>query len=436
MRVRWGRVFFLLFLIGGGIYWFRHRSHEPRPAPPPPEVSGPAPQPVPPTPPDTGAGTTPDASASGEVPPGETSSSEAGPPSGEGTEPAPSDEPQGPPAEERPLRALQGPAAIRTQTITLTAGGKRYAVQVARVRLDSARLVLGLAGRRVGTAESLADIAKRYGAVTAINGSYFDAYTSGPVKVPHHTLIAGGEVVHKGNIGTLLGFTADSFPNMGRLPLKIIGALDGSYKHPDNWWAYWLNRLPSTPDTAILFTPHWGQATGVADGVQITVSGGRIAGIGGGSQRIPRDGFVLYLRGRETSLLDRLTVGRACEYRVVREDGSDLGDWKPIQEAVGAGPRLLTDGEITVDPGAEAFSHEKILTLSASRSMAGLTDDGWLILATSTGTVREMADVMKALGARDAMSLDGGASSGLWVRGRYLTTPGRLISNALLVLNP
>ena len=47
----------------------------------------------------------------------------------------------------------------------------------------------------------------------------------------------------------------------------------------------------------------------------------------------------------------------------------------------------------------------------------------------------QMADVMKALGAWNAMNLDGGASSGLWARGRYLTTPGRPISNALLVLD-
>ena len=41
---------------------------------------------------------------------------------------------------------------------------------------------------------------------------------------------------------------------------------------------------------------------------------------------------------------------------------------------------------------------------------------------------------MKALGCRDAMNLDGGASSGLFFRGAYLTRPGRDISNGLLVM--
>jgi exopolysaccharide biosynthesis protein len=64
----------------------------------------------------------------------------------------------------------------------------------------------------------------------------------------------------------------------------------------------------------------------------------------------------------------------------------------------------------------------------------GVTEDGWLLLATTTATVSQLARVMHALHAKDAMNLDGGASSGLWVRGKYLRRPGRAISNALLIL--
>jgi len=46
----------------------------------------------------------------------------------------------------------------------------------------------------------------------------------------------------------------------------------------------------------------------------------------------------------------------------------------------------------------------------------------------------QLAQTMKALGCRDAMNLDGGASSGLFHRDTYLTRPGRDIPNALLVL--
>ena len=40
---------------------------------------------------------------------------------------------------------------------------------------------------------------------------------------------------------------------------------------------------------------------------------------------------------------------------------------------------------------------------------------------------------MKNLGATDAMNFDGGASSGLYYKGKYITTPGRNIPVTLLV---
>jgi exopolysaccharide biosynthesis protein len=118
----------------------------------------------------------------------------------------------------------------------------------------------------------------------------------------------------------------------------------------------------------------------------------------------------------------------------VRGDGQPLGAFADAREAIGCGPRLLTNGRVTVDPAAEGFRDPKILYASAARSAAGLTRDGRLILATSDGTIRQMADVMLRLGASDAMALDGGASAGLWYRGRYVTAPGRLLNNALLIV--
>jgi hypothetical protein len=40
----------------------------------------------------------------------------------------------------------------------------------------------------------------------------------------------------------------------------------------------------------------------------------------------------------------------------------------------------------------------------------------------------------KNLGLRDALNLDGGASTGLYYNGEYVTAPGRLLSNCLAVI--
>lgn len=334
------------------------------------------------------------------------------------------------------LKVAQAPGSGSVSghvTVRSTSAAGR-SVKLVEASLAGIRVKVGLAQGRVARTESLAGIAARYQATAAINGCFFDAYTSNPLKNPHHTLVSGGRLLHKGNVGTLLGFRPGGAWKMGRVQLKIEGALDGRWTWPDNWYAYWVNRYPESPNTVTIFTRDWGQSTGLTDGLQAAVSGGVIRKVATGEQSIPADGFVVYFRGSQKSVGDGFRVGRRCEYRVVRQDGADMGFWREANEVIGCGPRLLADGRIAVDPASEGFSSDKILSASSSRSMVGVTRDGRLLLATSSGTVRQMADVMKALGAWDAMNLDGGASSGLWVQGRYLTTPGRQIGNALLIV--
>lgn len=88
-----------------------------------------------------------------------------------------------------------------------------------------------------------------------------------------------------------------------------------------------------------------------------------------------------------------------------------------------------------MDALAEGFSHPKIVTLSLPRSAIGVTRDGILLLVTTTNaSVVDLARLVRVLGAHDAMNLDGGASSGLCMGGRYVTVPGRDISHAVVIV--
>ncbi len=46
----------------------------------------------------------------------------------------------------------------------------------------------------------------------------------------------------------------------------------------------------------------------------------------------------------------------------------------------------------------------------------------------------DAAYVMKALGAKDALNLDGGGSSALYLNGSYLVGPGRSLPNAIVLV--
>lgn len=121
------------------------------------------------------------------------------------------------------------------------------------------------------------------------------------------------------------------------------------------------------------------------------------------------------------------------------------GDWPEVHEALGAGPFLLRDGQV-LDHGP------KQKDVRHPRSAIGRTADGrvlWLTLDGRTdkaaGTSHEeTARILLALGCREALNLDGGGSSTLWVAGRgvcnfpcdnrrYDHDGERKVANALLL---
>jgi len=106
---------------------------------------------------------------------------------------------------------------------------------------------------------------------------------------------------------------------------------------------------------------------------------------------------------------------------VFRRSGTTLVPFYPL-EAVGGRPRLLRDGSIVTE--VDTFGQASFRGRNP-RTAAGITRDGKrLILAVIDGrqkpysdgmSLRETATLMQALGARDAINLDGGGSSTLVV---------------------
>lgn len=291
-----------------------------------------------------------------------------------------------------------------------------------------------LANNRVGSTQSLYDMAQYHGASVAINGTFFSAYGGYPN--PYNTIIKDGKVIHYGDVGTVFGFTSDGSVKMEKLRISIAGATDGLYKWPNNWYAYGFNHMPKKDgSSAYIFTPEWGLKLGFDYGTNIVVENGKVVNIVKNQDiDIPSNGYVINLYGSEEYLSKVFSVGKSVEYKIeFNDDKGNSVDWSDVVTAVGAGPTLVKDGEISVDPAGEGFTEAKILTLSYARSAIGATEQGDILLVTVPGaTIEKLAQVMKSLGAYNAMNLDGGASSGLYLNGSYLTKPGRNLSNSLI----
>jgi len=121
----------------------------------------------------------------------------------------------------------------------------------------------------------------------------------------------------------------------------------------------------------------------------------------------------------------------------------DSPPFLPLRDAVGAGPLLLRDGRIIIDHQGEEFTPD-FINKRAARSALGLTRRGDLIMLVaakdgrSVGmTIEELAELLRELGAADALALDGGSSASLvFRRGLSLRSIGNRRIAVGLVLVP
>lgn len=309
-------------------------------------------------------------------------------------------------------------------------GSANVDVNVIRVNLRNPGLrpqVVTAAGG-IGQVEDPVAMARRVGALAAINGTYLNAYTPQPPRDPYGTIIQGGRVLHRGADRAAIGFWPDGRARIGFTSPAIRG---GTY--PRSWWAYGLNHTGTEwgENWIVVHTPDRGPDLGYNAGTSVVVENGVITRIVPGNVAIPRNGFVVSLGGTHVQeFLSRFSVGDPLDFRVELEP-----EWEGVSELLQAGPRLLAEGQVAVDFAREGFVEEKITSQAANRSAVGLTRDGYLLLVTASAVrVVDLAEILRDLGAWEAMCMDSGASSALYYRGEVITRPGRAISNILAIV--
>ncbi len=109
-------------------------------------------------------------------------------------------------------------------------------------------------------------------------------------------------------------------------------------------------------------------------------------------------------------------------------------DWSKVDFAVSCGPTLVANSRIVLDPPSENF-RDPGLFRHASRAGIAITPDKHLLFVTVNHgvTLGKFATMMQDLGAEYAINLDGGSSTGMYVRGHYPSRPARKMTNLLMV---
>ncbi|MEM8501632.1 MAG: phosphodiester glycosidase family protein [Cyanobacteria bacterium P01_D01_bin.1] len=183
------------------------------------------------------------------------------------------------------------------------------------------------------------------------------------------------------------------------------------------------------------YTEGWGRTyTPIVDNeIVVTVQNNEVtaqkamgkAGIG--SVTIPRDGgYLLTLRSYRTA-------GQSFRpgTPVLLSSQSQPALFEQYPNVVGGGPLLIRDRNVILNPQLEGFS-TNFIQGRAPRTAVGKTSDGTWIIATMHDrvggrgpTLTETAYIMQKLGAVDALNLDGGSSSSLYLGGQLLNRQAR-----------
>lgn len=287
--------------------------------------------------------------------------------------------------------------------------------------------------------ETVSSMARRKNAVAAINGAFFSSGGN-----PLGMIVHQGKIIKEPILGrTAFGIMEDgtTFFDNPKFDARFYFA-DSRIEEPRFVELDGINRRPDD-DEIIVYTPEYGNRTKTQSdpAIEIVVASDRVIAVGTGNSLIPPDGYVIYAGGVTVPEFENVVLNSEAHMELYVNPV-----WEKAKFAVGGGPRLLCDGKSVDDASKEKFRPD-VARGRAPRTALGVTAEGKLLFVCVDGrqknacgmTLRELSALMKKLGARDAMNLDGGGSTTFYLLGKVMNSPSdgseRQVSQAL-VLRP
>lgn len=275
----------------------------------------------------------------------------------------------------------------------------------------------GNSGSVVGI-EGLAKMAQQNQAAAAINGGYFGRDRQSPLgAIRRNGIWTSSPILNRG----VIAWDAQGRFRVGRLMLQEQIVSNNSAVLP------LTSSNSGYPQKGIArYTPLWGAAyTPLLKNEQIvTVVNNQVQTVQpateGQTFPIPRNGELLVARA--VAVGTALVPGALLQY----QSQSSPPAFEAFPQILGAGPVLIENGRRVTDAIAEQFS-PPFAVQEADRSGIGQTADGTILLAVTHNrfggagpTLSEWAQIMERLGAVNALNLDGGSSTTLYLGGQIL----------------
>ncbi|KAM3092263.1 phosphodiester glycosidase family protein [Phormidesmis sp. 146-35] len=331
-------------------------------------------------------------------------------------------------------------SGLRWRQQTLTVGSSRFPVIWLEVnpRQPGMKIRPILPNPTVVGTAPLIQTARQSQASAAINGGFFNRNNQlplGAIRLDGQWL--SGPILNRG----VFAWNETGETRFDRLTLQEtivasnqripLATLNSAYPQAgiSRYTAVWGASYTTLGDNEILITVQNNQVTNQQPG-----------GKAGSAFAIPTNGYLLVARSSANAAA-LLTIGTSLQL----ENISLPSDLSSYQNIVGAGPLLIQNRQIVLDGRLEKFS-EAFIQETAARSAIGQTSDGTLLIVSvhnrvggRGATLSETAQMMSQLGAVNALNLDGGSSTTLYLGGQILDRPPRSsarVHNAIGVFLP
>lgn len=292
-----------------------------------------------------------------------------------------------------------------------------------------------------GTAP-LIQTAQRYLAVAGINGGYFNRNNRLPLgAIRRDSQWLSGPILNRGAIawndsgqfyfGRLTLEETLIAANDQRLPILFLNSgyvQSGIARYTPAWGSTYT---PLTDNEIILVVQK--------DQITNQLPGGKV---GGTAVPIPQDGYLLTLRANAATAASQLPIGSAVSI----SSAITPVDFSRYPYIIGAGPLLVQNRQIVLDAKGEKFSNAFIAE-KAIRSGICTTATGTLMITATHNRVSgygpnltEHAQLMQLMGCVNALNLDGGSSTSLYLGGQLLdrspSTAARVHNGIGIFLQP
>ena len=269
------------------------------------------------------------------------------------------------------------------------------------------------ADSRLSSKKTISKLEQRKKAIVAINGGYFKPESG----IPLGTLMINKKL-YTGPIydRVAIGFFDNGY-DIARVKLNAyIETNIGGFKI-DN-----INQPRMLSTNTIVYTPTWGEYTPPTPkyGKQLVIENNKISSYSNSINKIPQNGYVIIGPEEKLDLIK--------DAKEIKLETKINPNWNNVNHIISGGPYIIKNSEIYID-----INEEKLTAISGRnpRTAIGYTDDNHLILITADGregasvglTLRELATLMKELGCINAINLDGGSSTVMYVNGKVVNKP-------------